>query len=247
MTMWPGSTKPSAGLVRYRQVRERMSVVLSACLGTLLPNELTATAKALGLWRHGELIAGDEMTRLTVFEAAAFHHRRGGETAVARTLRNLPANTPDLDRAIWEGCQRQHWSIFAVQRLHTGEGADLRDTLDGTAYRIWDEGAARDLAGGEHLSVRLIPVEDIWITSGPALVVPGPVAEAARAWLPAIWHDPGAWPAPGTADRDRLTLKLMSACLPDAETAPPPADSATRKGPCPCGSGKKYKHCCARM
>ncbi len=238
---------PSDGLQRYRAVRERMVTLLSACLATLIPDELTTTAKRLGMWIDGALVVDEEMARVFVFDAAIFQHRRSGETAVGRALRNLPAEAPALDRAILTGGLRYRWSVYEIVRIHLHEGGDLRDTADGAVLRVWDEGLARDSQAGDRVAVRLVPVEDLWVTSGPAIAgIPGPVTAMARDCLPPAWHDPAAWPVVGTADRDRLDLMLMAACQPwggrpALSTAEPP-----RKGPCPCGSGKKFKHCCGK-
>jgi len=247
MRLWPAPSGPSAGLSRYRIVRERMTAMLSECLGTVFADEATATAKALGLWCSGGLIADGEMVRVHVFEATAFHHRRRGETAIERMARTLPADAPALDQMIAAGCLRYRWSIFDVLRVHADEGADLRDTRDGALCRLWDEGAARDLTKGERIAVRLVPVDDWWATSGSAIAgIPEPILDLARTWLPAIWHDPADWPLIGTAERDRLTLTLMAACHPLGGSGQALEAAPFRKQPCPCGSGKKFKHCCGR-
>ena len=139
----PFSSKPSAGLQRYHAVRERMIQLMSACAASLLPEEVVATAKKLGL-RRG-IDPDDELVLVRVYEAAAFHCRRRGETGIARMLRNLPADASALDRPILEGCLRCRWSIYEVVCIHSHEGGDLRDTLDGTVLRVWDEGLACEL------------------------------------------------------------------------------------------------------
>jgi hypothetical protein len=243
----PFAAGPSAELQHYRAVRERMVTLLSACLATLIPDELTATAKRLGMWSNGALIVDDEMARIFVFDAAIFQYRRSGETAVGRALRNLPPEAPALDRAILAGGLRYRWSVYEVVRIHRHEGGDLRDTLDGTVLRVWDEGLARDSKTGNRVAVRLVPVDDLWVTSGPAIAgIQGPITDMAHDCLPPAWHDSAAWPVVGTPDRDRLDLMLMAACQPWSDGSSLPATEPPRKGPCPCGSGKKFKHCCGK-
>lgn len=247
MKLWPSRpSSPSIGLSRYRTVRERMITMLSDCLDTAFAEEAIATAKALGLWQHGRLINQSEAVRVSVFEATGFHHRRAGETAIERMARTLPADAPALDQTIAAGCLRYRWSIFDVLQVYPAEGLELRDTLDGITCRLWDEGAAGSLTAGDRIAVRLIPIDDWWVTSGTASVgIPGPIAEVARTVLPTIWHHPADWPLVGTAERDRLTLTLTAACLATGIAADPTVATApTRKQPCPCGSGKKFKHCC---
>lgn len=221
--------------------------MLSDCLETLFADEATTTAKALHLWHHGGLIDDSEIARIHVFEATAFHHRRRGETAIERMARTLPADAHALDQMIAAGCLRYRWSIFDVLRIHPAEGAELRDTQDGVTCRVWDEGAANDLTAGARIATRLVPVDDWWVTSGSAIAgIPEPIADMARTWLPAVWHDPADWPIVGTAERDRLTLMLMAACHPLSGLAPEGKKAPSRKQPCPCGSGRKFKVCCGR-
>jgi hypothetical protein len=40
------------------------------------------------------------------------------------------------------------------------------------------------------------------------------------------------------------TLAILRGWVADARTPPPRPEGPTRNGPCPCGSGKKYKRCC---
>ena len=247
MKLWPSRpSRPSIGLSRYRTVRERMMTMLSDCLSTVFADEVMATAKSQGLWYQGRIFSINETVEIHVFEATAFHHRRAGETAIERMARTLPADAPALDKTIAAGCLRYRWSIFDVLQIYPAEGLELRDTLDGATCRLWDEGAARNLTAGDRIAVRLIPIDDWWVTSGTASVgIPGPIAEMARTLLPAMWHHPSEWPQVGTAERDRLTLKLMAACHPESDgVGPVVATAPTRKQPCPCGSGKEFKHCC---
>ena len=222
--------------------------MLSDCLGTLFAEEAVATAKALGLWQHGGLVDQREIVRLSVAEAAAFHYRRGGETAIERMARTLPADAPALDKTIAIGCLQYHWSIFDVLHIYPAEGAELRDTLDGATCRLWDEDGSHGLRAGERIAARLVPIDDWWVTSGTASAgIPVPIAEMARRMLPAVWHHPANWPPVGSVERDRLTLTLMAACHPlSLTTGPSVAVAPSRKQPCPCGSGKKFKHCCGR-
>ena len=105
----------------------------------------------------------------------------------------------------------------------------MRDTLDGATCRLWDEGAARNLTAGDRIAARLIPIDDWWVTSGTASMgIPGPIAELARTLLPAMWHHPSEWPQVGTAERDRLTLKLMAACHPESDGVDPMVATAPR-------------------
>ncbi len=52
----------------------------------------------------------------------------------------------------------------------------------------------------------------------------------------------------GRESRENL-LSLPGSAVPNTQTGKPPARSVKKTGrnePCPCGSGKKYKHCCGR-
>ncbi len=63
-----------------------------------------------------------------------------------------------------------------------------------------------------------------------------------RERLPMYWLAPES-PGPGMATL--LARTLWNAMpLPGNDLAPRPFDPPTRNAPCPCGSGRKYKHCC---
>lgn len=228
---------------QYLSVRERFAALMNACFGTLMSDEVRGMSRRLNL--HPEDTLDHHAVEVAICDAAAFHARRGGETAVARMLRNLPAEAPPLDRAIVSGWQQHRWSIFAVTQVRQGLEVGLRDTLDGTVVTARDLDLAAGARVGDRLACRLVPVDTLWITTGAAFGIDEDIHTLIRAYLPVELHSVHTWPAHGTPERDDLTLRLITALHAGPPPSPPTAEPL-RKGPCPCGSGKKYKHCCGK-
>lgn len=228
---------------QYLALRERFGTLMSACFESLMSDEVRSMARRLNL--HPGEVLKHYSVEVALYDAAVFHARRGGETAVARMLRNLPAEVPPLDRMIVSAWQQHRWSVFAVTSLHRGMDVGLRDTLDGTELTVRDLDLAASARIGDRLACRIVPIEDLWLTTGAAFWLDEDIHTLIRAHLPAERQAVQAWPARGTLEREDLTLRLITALL----AGPPQATSAVeppRKRPCPCGSGKKYKHCCGK-
>jgi|GEM_PF-6456382 hypothetical protein len=232
--------------LRYQAIRSRLSELLLEIRRSVLPEEMIAMAKRLGFMYRGEFSAMDELASTAVEEAAVFCYRRGGETAIARSYRTLPEDAPALDRTILHGLQSSRWSVFDVVRIRPGEGAELRDTADSTDYSVWDAGLSRAMVAGQRMTARIFAVDGIWMTSGVAMAgIEAPLCVLAQRYLPVALHDPAIWPPYGSSERDQVIVTLQSHLM--GTPAPSPgAAGPTRKGPCPCGSGKKYKHCCGK-
>lgn len=238
--LFPSTTDDKAN---YLAIRERFAVLMNTCFGTLMSDEVRGMSRRLNLYPEDTL--DHHAVGVAICDVAAFHARRGGETAVARMLRNLPAEAPPLDRAIVSGWQQHRWSIFAVTHVRRGLEVGLRDTLDGTVVTARDLDLAAGARVGDRLACRLVPVDSFWITTGPAFGIDEDIHTLIRAYLPAELQSVHTWPAHGTPERDDLTLRLITAL----HAGPPQSPSAAeplRKMLCPCGSGKKYKHCCGK-
>jgi hypothetical protein len=232
--------------LRYQAIRSRLSELLLEIRRSVLPEEMIATAKRLGFMYRGAFIAMDDLASTSVEETAVFCYRRGGETAIARAYRTLPEDAPALDRTIFQGLQSTRWSVFDIVRIRPDEGAELRDTADGANYSVWDVGLSRAMLAGQRMTARIFAVDGIWMTSGVAMAgIEAPLAALAQRYLPVELHDPAAWPPTGSSERDRIIVTLQSHLMGTAVPSPGTAGPSL-KGPCPCGSGKKYKHCCGK-
>lgn len=225
---------------QYQQVRERFGSLMSACFETLSADELLSAA------RRARIRPVDTLDyhnfEVAVFDVAAFHLRRRDETAVARMLRNLPAETPALDRAIVTSWQQYRWSIFEVTTVRHRMDLTVRDTLDGWTATVRDLSMATEAKPGDRLATRIVPVDDLWLTTGVGVHCTMGMDTLVRNALPPELHDTASWPARGTPARLDLDLRLIVGLY----AGPTKPALPTRKGPCPCGSGKKYKHCCGK-
>jgi len=228
---------------QYRALHQRFGELMSACYGTLKSDEVRAMSRRLDLDPWDSPLGDPHTTEVAIFDAAVFHDLRGGETAVARFRRNLPVDASELDHRIVDGWQGYRWSIFEICSINRGLKVVLRDSLDGIERTVWD----LDLAGGARVGLRaafrIVPIGDHWVTTGAAIGLDESIQALIVEHLPADMQEPARWPAWGTSERNRLILQLIVGLHagPLARRFKIPS-----KGPCPCGSGKKFKHCCGK-
>lgn len=100
----------AGGKVRYRLIRKCFGSLMQECFNALIADEVRAVLRRLGLHPQGPIIGDTYITEVAICYATVFHVLRGGELAIVRMQRKLPAGAQDLDRAIVAGWQQHRWS-----------------------------------------------------------------------------------------------------------------------------------------
>jgi hypothetical protein len=254
-------------LPRYKHLRQAGLELNNRLVETLSKNILDEGGKRLGILKKGVLVLDTEDMLAVLMDYCIYDVRRGGANAVERYLAESPP-APDSDEMVLLQAMRQaRYSLFAVESAERGVGVHVRDLLRDEPLFIVDVGFSRTASAGMVLAARVMAPEGIHMTTGAALpVAEVPPAERAR-FLDSMVRDlRGAdYADMSPEEASDLATMVIRTCLgrgaaeriryaePRARTwreaappAPPAARRVGRNDPCPCGSGKKVKHCCGR-
>jgi hypothetical protein len=129
--------------------------------------------------RYGGLVTGDQDELALFFDTFLLQHRlRDGRTPVERFVR-ARGELPRAERDMMLGWTGVIESVFEVGDFD-GKAAWMTNLVDELPYRVWSNmGAAgfEQLRPGMIAAVRLVPVLDQWLISGPGMVLPPEDAE----------------------------------------------------------------------
>jgi hypothetical protein len=183
--------------------------------------------------------------------------RRNGRNAVEQYLIDSTPD-PDSDEMVClRAMQHAVYSLFVVESVERGIGVTVRDTFSNETFFIVDMGFGNSAELGLVLASRILFHDGFSMTGGAAL----PVAVIPKDQLQAVSDQLAATV---TRDKDGYfdPAPLICACLNTGasshiqyqeltgrESQQPasarlPSAKVGRNTPCPCGSGKKFKHCC---
>lgn len=251
---------------RYKALRAKARPISDAVVKSLPKGVIEEVATRLGILEGKEVLLETEGEIAVLVDMAIFDIRRDGQTAVQRFLREKPPAEGSDERLILEAMQSARYSIYLLERAQPGVGVLFRDMLRDTHEFVWDIGFSRTARRGAMMAARLISPGEITMTTGAALPVS---PEVARGLLPKL--APYIDPATGLVDfsdplkASEIAITIIADCVhagasasirygkatkathEAAAPAPQLARNKTgRNEPCPCGSGKKYKKCCAQ-
>lgn len=215
-------------------------------------DEVIAVAKILGLaTADGTIIADNEIDQSRIIECTAFHVPRHGKSLVQILLGHMPITADPLDRAILTALATSAWSIYRIQAIQPQVAAVLEDHWEKTSQVTYSRTFNDGLKVGGAIMARRVAVGDL--ATMTALI-----SRINEPFLEGLQKLPGFSPEDRPAlDQPRQALLAEVVFGPRKSTgrsmgeAPTAASSAgggnrQRNQPCPCGSGKKFKHCCAR-
>ncbi|RPI85308.1 MAG: hypothetical protein EHM42_06810, partial [Planctomycetaceae bacterium] len=164
-----------------------------------------------------------------------------------------------IERRCLEAKRRSVYSLFVAQSIHRKAGLLMRDLLLNETHFTFDLGLAMTGDPGLLILSRLIELDGITFTGGAALPLGHlPEQDAAdflRDLLPVFPHNDRGIIEPATAIRlalenvtpanasfgDSLAFRIRDLKSPGFIPRP----TTPRNAPCPCGSGRKFKNCCA--
>jgi hypothetical protein len=187
--------------------------------------------------------------------------------AVERYLAESPPPPGSDQLVLLEALRRARFALLLVDAVEAGVGVQVRDLLLDDQFFLVDLGLSRSAPVGMILAARVMAPEGIAMTTGAALPA-GVLSSAERfRYLEGVktvlestdFHHMSQQKA------SVLAATVIRACLkhgaaeqikyvePGQERGPgsrsrvpPLARAVGRNDPCPCGSGKKFKRCCAK-
>jgi hypothetical protein len=252
-------------MARYRYWRHLGKELNDAVVKSFGPGVIKDGARQLAMLEGDAVIFKTEDQVGVLMDYCMHHVDRDGRNSLELYLANVGGN-PDHRRWLEAriGCR---YSLFQVEKTRPGEGLEVLDAFRGDRMFVADVNFSRTAVPGVLLATHLIEMDDFWMTGGAALPVSGnagpKLAEQLEIWRDAhdsIW---GNWTREEEADFVAIVMRTclhenqstkiryedanyVSQRVPELRGMPlTRKDGVGRNDPCPCGSGKKYKKCCA--
>ena len=249
---------PTARDVReYRRLRRLSRRLATRLANTIPPRALEETGTALGLYRDGQFEMPCEAA-IHILADCCVHEWRGQGQSLVRlyAAERLPADERRL-LELWQGARL---ALLRIDRVWPGVGMRVHDGLEGNDLVLLDRALSREPGmEGVWLVARIHSPGGYWMTTEAPIPL-GPLDDSTLATirrkvdlerglsLPRIaiavqsaleeLEEEGHGEE-GEGGRPRFDERGLVATLPPRRPG--------RNEPCPCGSGKKFKECCAFM
>lgn len=245
-------------LPRYKHLRRVGLELNNRLVETVSRSALDEGGKKLGVLKRNVLTLDTEDEIAVVMDYCLHDVRRHGLNAVERYLNESPPAAGSDEWVLLRALRQARYSVFVVESAEPGVGVHVRDLLRDETLFLVDVGLGTT-AAGMVLAGRVMAPEGIGMTTGAALPV-GVLSAAERdrfagrlkAGFPGL--DFGN---PSPEEAGEVAAAIIRTCLRrgaaerieyvEPGRVPevlPPARRTGRNAPCPCGSGKKFKHCC---
>ena len=259
-------------VARYQHLRQATRPITNQLIGTLSKKAMQEAGEKLGILRDGVLVFGSEDETGVLMDYCLFDFREQGMNAIERRLVQDPPPADSEELLILQGLRNARYSLFIVEAIQPGVGLHLRDLLNDVTIFIVDINFSNSAQEGLVLAARIVTIDGINMTTGaslPVAVIPASGRkEFVSRYLPQIRALARQKESPEQASE--LAAAIIKACLRDGassriryaepgekvarepmtrrhsawESAAGARPRVGRNDPCPCGSGKKFKHCC---
>jgi SEC-C motif len=260
-------------VARYKHLRLVALHLHHRLVASLPKSAMDEAGKRLGILKGNVLTFDSEDEVAVLADFALYDVWQGGANAIERYLATSPPAPGSEEMVLLQAMRQARYSLFAVEAIEAGVGVQVRDLLRDEVLRLVDVSFSQSAAIGTVLAARVIAPEGIAMTTGAALPA-GMLTPANRSkFLEGVAQigqtmDIGhlsperASELSGMLIRDCLRRgaaehirynepgqpvepRHLSAGRPPARLGSgPPARRVGRNDRCPCGSGKKFKHCC---
>ncbi len=224
----------------------------------LSKSELDTGAKKLGLLKGGVMVFDSEDECAYLMDYCIHHVRTSGRNAVEREL-IARSDAPESDElTCLQALQHTIYSVFLVEAVEPGLGVHVRDLRSQGELFVLDLGFGSSAVPGLILATRIISVAGINMTGGAAIPL-GKLPDGGENSL--FWLKFTTYLTSLSDDFDPATLireslnagggsRVQFQDVSGNSIGDAPVGRLThsekigRNAPCPCGSGKKFKHCC---
>ena len=233
----------------------------------ILPREVfLSSGEELGILKNGTLVFDSEEIADVLTDYCVYKYDESGTNAVERLFAEYPPEPDSDEQILMDAMLTARYSIFKIDKTLPGYGAAVTDFLYGDDGFIMDVGLSHSASQGMILAGRILPVSDSFsMTSGAMMPMDSKTMDYLNEELmPRLLEESKEdnevldrheqiFEAEtikhliinGVADRYQ-THNIVEDYGDDDEDNVIQFQPAKpgRNEPCPCGSGKKYKHCC---
>jgi hypothetical protein len=253
-------------LARYQTLRQVGRNLNNRMVEGLPKDAILKGGRNLGLLGRGNVLTLDSEDEMSVLMDHILHDDlRGGENFVQRSLAESPPPEGTDERLVLEAQARARYSLFRAIAIERGVGVTIEDALRGGQEFLVDINFSRSVPTGAMLAMRVFKPEGILMTTGAGLPVDGEALLRITEEIEQTF-DPARIDFSDLSPRQAADLAtlIIRSCLATGAGAriryadPPGGGESARRPvtgprrgpkigrnePCPCGSGKKYKHCC---
>jgi hypothetical protein len=253
-------------LARYQHLRQVGLELNNRLVQTLPRRALDEGGKKLGILKKNTLILDSEDEIAVLMDYCLHDVRSHGLNAIERYLAESPPPDGSDEHIILEAKRRAHFTLVVVESAEPGVGVYARDLFCDEEIFLVDIGFSLTAAAGMILATRLMTADGITMTTGAALPVGRLSAAELSQFLERLETTAPVKDLHHLLPKQagELSARIIRDCLKhgaaerisyfpaDAPTSsddmPKPLHRApriARNAPCPCGSGRKYKNCCA--
>jgi hypothetical protein len=245
---------------RYQKLRAVSRNLHNEMITRLSTDVLHEGGRKLGILRNGTFVLNSEDESAVLMDYCLHDVRRKGCNAIEQYLIDSPPDAESAEMTCLRAMQHAFYSLFVVESVERGLGVTMRDLLSNEILLVVDLGFGSSAKPGLVVASRMLRLDGFNMTGGAALpvaVVPKDARDAlAKQFLSATAPDnDGYWdPAPliraclqkGCSSRVRYQEPSGQVIGPRRLSSDVRSATVGRNAPCPCGSGKKFKHCCLK-
>ncbi len=246
-------------LARYKRLREVSLKLHAEMMGYIPRRDLEAAARSLDLWKKGAL-ACEEDELAALVDHLIYRHPMDASGVIAQYAADNPPPAGSDEEMLIVAGKKASYSVFAVKSVIDGVGAEVVDVFRQTEHLLVDVSFGQTATEGFELCFRLLAVDGFCISSGAPLPFTQDALREVAKELSARGITPDGVRNFNSEQWNDLEVRLIRAGIQelreessdsyqsDDEVTTPIEGGGRieRNGPCPCGSGKKYKKCCGR-
>lgn len=246
-----------AGLIaRYKHLRMVAGRLNDEMVSRLSKSVLDEGGRKLGILQNGILVFNTEDETSVLMDYCIYNVRSKGRNAVEQYLIDSPPDLDSDEMICLRAMQDAIYSLWVVESAESGLGVMARDLWSNETVLIVNIGLGETAEPGLVLASRLLFHDGFSMTGGAALPIAVLSEDERAVWIKRFSKAP-------TDDGLVDPAFLISACLSKGSSSHVQYQEPTgrhggrelgsshsakigRNDPCPCGSGKKFKHCCIK-
>ena len=175
MTSFFGDAKR---LASYKQLRELGKELNSFLIRQVPKSVILKCGKKLGLVRGKKLVLGNQDELSVLFDSCLYSYRRKGKNVVQRYLDQSPPPADSELMVLLQAMSKAYYSLFAVEKIHTGKGASMKDLIMNHCFLLMDIGIGETALPGMIFAGRVLSFGDFSMTSGTFIPVDRDLVES---------------------------------------------------------------------
>ena len=243
---------------RYQHWRSVSRGLNDQLVRVLSKAEMEEGGRKLGILKRGVLVFDNEDDAGYLMDYCIHHVRTRGRSAIEREL-IARSDAPESDElTCLRAMQQSSYTLIEVESVEPGLGVHVLDLHRHERYFVTDLGFGNTAVPELVVATRIIVVEGVCMTGGAGIpfgqIPEGAAGVAARAVIAKLIppttdeFDPAMvirqLLVAGRNENVRYQDVSSGATGEESIILPERTDKVRRNDLCPCGSGKKFKHCC---